>query len=789
MIELSPQQSDAVRAIRDWFMNDSAHQRVFRLGGFAGSGKAQPLDAMIETPYGPRPMGELKVGDPVIGQDGRACVVVAISEQGVQPCYEIEFRDRTKTRCHPNHLWTIFDGASAFARNTPKTIETKEMVNEGVIYPCGVMRYRTPLNEPVHYATDIPARPIDPWLLGLILADGTSCNTAVGITVSKDQLCLIDQIEQALPEGVLISRINEGKGCVQVGTRGADTHGNPLMKALRELGVAVKGPDKFIPERYLLASVEERWQLLRGLMDGDGSCMSNRAAFHSHSNQLVEGVARLVRSLGGTAVIRSSERSRNGRTVTEYNVNVKTFECPFTLPDKAAEWKPTQKNPPSKYIKSIRAIAPCEQRCIMVDNEDGLYLTDDFIVTHNSTLLPFIIEALKLNPERMAFAAPTGKAAKVMGDKMRAQGINQRPKTIHSLIYQPKLQKADVLEREYDLVEDEIDRLKKGMMAPPSGNLEADLDELKRKLKIIAKDLKRAYQTNDLRFSLNPESELVTGNIQLIVLDEGSMVGEEIANDLFSFEIPILVMGDPGQLQPVGDDPGYFVPDDLPDFFLTEVHRQAQDNPIIRLATMVRKGQRPDYGDYGDGVLVIPRKKDDFTLDPESEAQIIVGKNATRWKITSKIRKAAGFDTVLPCKGEPLLICKNHKEYPELINGLPVFSYIDHGDAREGNNRFICEFWEEEQDKTYRCYTYQGLFEEHVGRERNFATAPDRQAHWSRKNDTHIDFAWAITCHKAQGSQWDDVIVHDESNVFRNESDKWLYTAITRAAQRLVIVG
>ena len=406
-----------------------------------------------------------------------------------------------------------------------------------------------------------------------------------------------------------------------------------------------------------------------------------------------------------------------------------------------------------------------------------------------STLLPFIIDELGLSPSQIAFAAPTGKAALVMTTKMRDQGINQTAKTIHSLIYQPKLQKADVLERELREHEELLAAIVAGDTAPPSDDAAHDIDQLKRQIKVIQKDLKRAYQSNDLNFSLNPESQLISANPRLIILDEGSMVGVEIADDLYSFEIPILVMGDPGQLPPVGDDPGYFIPDELPDFFLTEVHRQAQDNPIIRLATMVRKGERPDYGDYGGGVLVIPRRKDEYTYDPDSEAQIIVGTNKTRWKVTSEIRKAAGFDTTLPCKGEPLIICKNHREYPELINGLPVWSAIDHGDAVKGKNRFIAEFWDDEGVKRYRTFCYQGLFEEHVGRERNFATAEDRMAFQSRKTDTHIDFAWAITCHKAQGSQWDAVIVHDESGSFRAQADKWLYTAITRAAERLVIVG
>ncbi len=409
--------------------------------------------------------------------------------------------------------------------------------------------------------------------------------------------------------------------------------------------------------------------------------------------------------------------------------------------------------------------------------------------TGKSTILPDILDATGLEPSQIAFAAPTGKAAKVMGNKLRAQGIKVYPTTIHKLIYTPKPQKAEVLERELRDLEVFIVMLKNGDVAPPTGDLKADLQEAEKKAHILQRDLDRAYDLNDLRFTLNPDSVLVKENIQLIILDEGSMVGLEIANDLEEFEIPILVMGDPGQLPPVGDKPGFFKPDELPDAFLTEVHRQAADNPIIYLATLVRKGDRADFGDYGNGVLIVPPKKDEFTLDLERECQVIVGRNKTRWKLTSKMRREGGLLDPLPHMGEPLIMCKNHKEHPELVNGTPVFATEDLGSSyEEGMARFLAKIADEE-GKRFTCYAYQGLFEEHLKREKNYATASKQAAFRSRINDAQIDFGWAITCHKSQGSQWDEVIVHDESSAFREDADKWLYTAITRAAERLVIVG
>lgn len=412
-----------------------------------------------------------------------------------------------------------------------------------------------------------------------------------------------------------------------------------------------------------------------------------------------------------------------------------------------------------------------------------------FAGTGKSTILPDILDALGLSTSQIAFAAPTGKAAKVMGEKLKDQGIRAIPSTIHKLIYQPKMQKAEVLERELRQAETERDMLARGEIAPPfTGDVAQDLREYEKRIAILIKDLDRAYDINDLRFSLNPESVLVKEDIRLIIIDEGSMVGEEIAGDLADFDIPMLVMGDPGQLPPVGDKPGFFKEGELPDAFLTEVHRQAADNPIIYLATLVRKGQRGDYGDYGNGVLIVPSKKDIYTLDLERDAQVIVGTNKNRWKQTSRMRREGGLLDQLPMEGEPLIFCKNDRQNPELVNGTPVFATEDHGNFDEGQPRFLAKIATEE-NKRFTLFAYQGLFEEHVKREKNYSSAPKQAAFKSRINDAQIDFGWAITCHKSQGSQWDEVIVHDESGSFREDADKWLYTAITRAAKRLVIVG
>lgn len=417
-----------------------------------------------------------------------------------------------------------------------------------------------------------------------------------------------------------------------------------------------------------------------------------------------------------------------------------------------------------------------------------VFVLAGFAGTGKSTILPDIMNELGLTVADIAFCAPTGKAAKVMGEKLRAQGFtNAYPSTVHSLIYQPKMQKAEVLEKQLEEAKTQWMALKTGAADPPPADLRMELKEQERKIHILEKDLDRAYTMDDLRFSLNPDSKLITDDKKIIILDEASMVGVEMAEDLASFEIPVLAIGDPGQLPPVGDEPGFL--SGTPDFFLTEIHRQAAENPIIRLATMVRKGERGDYGDYGGGVMIIRPKQDEFSLDLGRDAQIICGTNKRRWQLTSKIRKAAGFGGLTaPQAGEPLIMCKNSKIHPALVNGTSIFSASDHDDLEEGSARFILDI-KDEEGAAKRLFTYQGLFEEHLKREKNWSSASKQAAFKSRITDHSVDFGWAITCHKSQGSQWDEVIVHDESWVFKEAADQWLYTAITRAAERLIIVA
>lgn len=405
--------------------------------------------------------------------------------------------------------------------------------------------------------------------------------------------------------------------------------------------------------------------------------------------------------------------------------------------------------------------------------------------TGKSTILPNILESLGFLPERVAFVAPTGKAAKVMRQKLKAQ---QYPKidtgTIHSAIYRAK--PAPIGQLEADLEEHENDLAEALMMS--EGQPTAEVEKQRRLVNRLREELAMAYQEDKINFQLNPDSAIQMND--LIVVDEASMVGRRMARDLMEFGVPILALGDPGQLPPVEDEPGLTA--NAPDFFLTEVHRTAKDNPIIHLSMLAREGKDLPVKDYGGGVEVIKRRDFDPVFDFDTRPMFLVGTNKTRWKINQQLRDEFGItesprERLGPQEGEPLIVCKNNRDNPGLVNGTECVA-LSSAEMHNGDAAFDLSFEDDEGLRYVDKRVFQGLFEEHYSKKKNGYSAPDRSAFRARKNAIQMDWAYAITVHKSQGSAWDDVVLIDESSVFRDDCDKHLYTGITRAAKTLKVL-
>lgn len=275
-----------------------------------------------------------------------------------------------------------------------------------------------------------------------------------------------------------------------------------------------------------------------------------------------------------------------------------------------------------------------------------------------------------------------------------------------------------------------------------------------------------------ITFVLNEESEASFAS--LIVIDECSMVGAEMAHDLLSFGRPILVLGDPAQLPPV-KDAGYFTEAE-PDILLTEIHRQAEGNPIIQLATIVREGGTLDLGQYGES-RVVPRG----TLSPEevmAADQIICGRNTSRQGFNARFRRMLNRSSAAPEKGDRLVCLRNDKSHGLFNGGIWTIDKVLHRRSQPKNFRLKIVSDDEPNRKPLTVQV-----------RREFFLGGLESLDWKDlKNTTHFDYGYALTAHKAQGSQWPSVIVYDESGIFREDARRWLYTAITRASERITIV-
>ena len=387
-----------------------------------------------------------------------------------------------------------------------------------------------------------------------------------------------------------------------------------------------------------------------------------------------------------------------------------------------------------------------------------------------TTITAMAIEALGLEAMTpgglggVLFAAFTGKAALVMTRK------GTPAQTIHSLIYRV----SEATPEEIARVTEELAALERDlprMGVAERGFAEAQIVQLKLRLDHI----------HEPQFVLNPQSDL--RDADLLVLDEVSMVGRKMADDLLAFGKPILVLGDPGQLPPVKDT-GFFTEAE-PDVMLTEIHRQAADSPILRLATLARRGQDIPFGAFDDQVWKMSRHE----VGPAQMlqgGQVICGTHAMRRRLNTTMKRAAGFDADYPAGAGEKIICLRNRHDLGLINGM--FLTLSDVRAHPHNDR---AFRAGVQTDDGTCVSgtqdfWRGEFDDHV----RFDPDRHRREWMTCRGLIQSSWGYAITCHKAQGSQWRNVVVFDDGfGRTAEDRNRWLYTAITRAETGLLILS
>ena len=343
----------------------------------------------------------------------------------------------------------------------------------------------------------------------------------------------------------------------------------------------------------------------------------------------------------------------------------------------------------------------------------------------------------------VCYGSFTGKAASVM----RSKGCTDAT-TIHRLIYASRSKSSAALRELQLLLEETEDPTQKSAIRI---KIQAEVEKLK--------------QPN---FELNEQADV--RNSALIVIDECSMVNGAMADDLLSFGVPVLVLGDPAQLPPVMGSGGFFTRGQ-PDVMLTEVHRQARESGILRLATDIRMGKPIGYCDLGDAIVV--RKGD---LDPEdiirNHDQAIVGRNVTRNATNARWREMIGRTSDMPQNGDRLVCLRNNHDLG-ILNG-EIYTAI--GDARVFGDGTL-SMCIDDGDTTQQVEAWQQLFR------------GEKLEHYDNSGDTQeFDFGYVLTCHKAQGSAFPRLIVFDESRYFRGDAQSWLYTAVTRASEHLTLI-
>lgn len=352
-------------------------------------GKAQPIDAKVLTEAGWKNMGEIRPGDDVASVDGRPSTVLGVFPQGVKQIYRVTFSDGRVAESCGEHLWRVY------YRGWP---EAKTLTTAEVAALLKRSRYRNRLwidmcsgdfghSEPL---------PVDPWVLGMLIGEGDFNN----LRFSTASELILSRMGSSMGEAVALNhagkydyRIVQAAGRSRPGRCGVGP--NPLKEELKGLGLwGSRSYSKFIPDIYKTANREARLRLLQGLLDADGWVeRTGSVRFASSSEQLADDVVELARSLGGWATKKGKQpvyayngERRAGRQSFVVNIAHPAPASLFTLPEKCGRARQVRRRRKMPAFISIEPVRQVEAQCIAVSHPSQLYITDNYVVTHNTAL-------------------------------------------------------------------------------------------------------------------------------------------------------------------------------------------------------------------------------------------------------------------------------------------------------------------------------------------------------------------------------------------------------------------
>ena len=348
---------------------------------YSAGGKALADAEPVLTPTGWVPISQLRVGDLVVGgSTGKPCRVTGVFPQGVKPCSEVCFSDGARLVASDDHLWKYADRQTRQWRgDTWNIFTTKQLQTER---PSWAGDPEIPLVPEITFGSHQEKLPLDPYLLGLLLGDGSFCSPTISFT--KPEIDLQETLAARLPDGDSIG-VNRREGTISIiGNRFPER--SRTARCLESLGLwGLKSRDKFIPDVYRWAPPNARWDLLCGLCDTDGYVAEGRYSveYSSGSKTLADDVIWLARSLGG--IVRSRVKIVNGRQY--WIVRMRFMD---RIPVTSSKHTSKIHRPTLTFRRTITAITSTSAQsctCITVDDPESLFVTRDFVVTHNSIML------------------------------------------------------------------------------------------------------------------------------------------------------------------------------------------------------------------------------------------------------------------------------------------------------------------------------------------------------------------------------------------------------------------
>jgi superfamily II DNA or RNA helicase len=356
-----------------------------------GLGKEQNVDSKLLSHNGWIRMGDVKLGDKLIGSNGKPCNVIGVYPQGKKDIYRVWFNDYTYTDCGEEHLWAItkptrlwYHSKKSINKKSPYKIRTlRQIMDEGLSWKNGNRKHYIPIVEPIEF--EKKELLIHPYLLGCLLGDGTLV-AKYGTQFTTSEPKLIDLLNGVMFSGNTLTKL---KNQYQYSIKSNDSKINRFSRELKKLGLqGTNSYTKFIPYDYKFASIEQRLDVLKGLLDTDGHIFKDGSHIEITlaSKQLIEDLQFIVQSLGGIGRIKDKWIIYKGEKRLYYRMGIKLPAqfIPFNLLRKIERYKSVSKYLPSRAIVKIEYIGKKDAQCIAVDAPNHLYVTDHCIVTHNT---------------------------------------------------------------------------------------------------------------------------------------------------------------------------------------------------------------------------------------------------------------------------------------------------------------------------------------------------------------------------------------------------------------------